>query len=94
MISSPPGASLDRELRTSTGEASEIMELFRSLIPSLPRVQRAVAEALALSFPNPIPQAELKEEVEALTGEPTSIASVREALKGIRLRFRKLLESN
>jgi len=84
-------ASYDWKMRAARGEAKEIVEEFQLLIPTLPRVQRIVAEAMAGSFPIGLSLEELCDEVEHLTGTRPSIPSVKDARKHVRRKFAELL---
>lgn len=85
------GASLDWKRRVRSREAVEIVEQFEALIPTLPRVQRVVAEAIANAFPINLSLEELCDEVESLTGTRPTVPSVKDARKQVRTKFQELL---
>lgn len=69
----------DWALLASHGKAADIMEEFRTLLPTLPRVQRNVADAMEGAFPTSLSLDELCEEIEANTGERPTLASAKAA---------------
>ena len=83
---------ISAEWRTAVDEAyaNEIMRQFRILVGNLPRLQRKVAEVIALHCGD-VTDAEIASELEGFAGQ-VSVASVKSARREIGQKFRALLE--
>lgn len=71
-----------------SGSAAQILEEFTLLLPSLPRRQAAIAQAIADAFPSALSLEELCAEVEKLTGERISIPAAKSARDEVRKKMR------
>lgn len=76
----------------TAGKASAVLEAFREMVPSLPPIQRQVAQVVADSLPDELSREEICAEIHRRTGaRPTGI-QVKSALGEVRRKFRELLK--
>ncbi|MCP5537739.1 MAG: sigma-70 family RNA polymerase sigma factor [Akkermansiaceae bacterium] len=85
------GVSSDWAVLASQGVAADIIEEFRTLIPTLPRMQRIVADAMEGAFPISLSVDELCQEIEKNTGERPTLASAKAARLALRKKFSDVL---
>jgi DNA-directed RNA polymerase specialized sigma24 family protein len=81
------------KLAVSQERAREIQERFRAMVPGLPKVQRAVAQAMADALPGDLKDNEVADAIYALTGSRPTVVQVRSAREQVRLKFQEILKS-
>lgn len=91
-LSSAPGIAAEWRTAVDEASANEIMRQFRMLVGSLPRLQRKVAEVIALHCGD-VTDAEVAEEI-GESGERPSVASVKSARRQIGEKFSALIPKN
>ena len=75
-------------LAASLERAREIQDRFRALIPTLPPVQRLVAQVMADALPGDLKDNEVADAINALSGQRPTVVQVRSARVQIRDKFR------
>lgn len=76
---------------TKTREADAIAQEFRDFLLTLPPVQRQVAQIMADSFPDAVPEDEICEEIFGRTGKRPTVVQVKSAKREIRKKFKTIL---
>ena len=91
VILAEEGFSAQWSAMVRSGTAPQILEEFALLLPTLPRRQAAIAQAIKDAFPAALSLEELCEEVEKLTGERISIPAAKSARDEVRKKMRDRL---
>jgi DNA-directed RNA polymerase specialized sigma24 family protein len=84
-------ASKQWQHHLQTGEAAELAQQFRDFLLTLPQVQRQVAQVMADSFPDSVPEDELCEEIYRRTKKRPTVVQVKSAKREIRKKFKDYL---
>jgi DNA-directed RNA polymerase specialized sigma24 family protein len=74
------------------GETSEIIQLFKELVATLPREQQEVARAMVRGFPGQLTDQEICQSILDASGKSKTIAGVKRCRQEIRQKFDALLK--
>lgn len=82
------------EQAANRGEATEIADLFKEMIPTLPKEQQEVARAMARGFPGQLTDKDLCNSIFGATGKSKTVVSVKRCRQEIRQKFDALLKGH
>jgi len=88
------GTEVGREWQdlVSSGKASAVSDAYREMVPSLPPIQRQVAQVVADFLPDELSREEICAEIHRRTGSRPTGIQVKSALGEVRRKFRELLK--